>query len=156
MKSRIFAAVLFGSDDRGVKYRMKLVDWHHSVRLAIHTMRTVGRGEPIWTRAAHFLPSQLTARRADDTLPQPRRHDVPMDYPIYKNIVICSDGTGNTTIKGRGTNVFKLFEAVDVNGHRTNPALRRQLVRDGAGERHAAHDRGGPRDAPPPRSAPCG
>ena len=35
-----------------------------------------------------------------------------------KNIVICADGTGNTTIKGRGTNVFKLYEAVDENGHR--------------------------------------
>ena len=46
----------------------------------------------------------------------------------YKNIVICSDGTGNTTIKGRGTNVFKLFEAVDVNGHRTDPRRRRQLA----------------------------
>jgi Uncharacterized alpha/beta hydrolase domain (DUF2235) len=40
-----------------------------------------------------------------------------------KNIVICSDGTGNTAIKGRGTNVFKLFEAVDLNGHRTDPHL---------------------------------
>ena len=27
-----------------------------------------------------------------------------------KNIVICSDGTGNTAVKGRGTNVFKLYE----------------------------------------------
>lgn len=33
-----------------------------------------------------------------------------------KNIVICSDGTGNTAIKGRGTNVFKLYEAVDLSG----------------------------------------
>src|ERR1044071_903405 len=40
---------------------------------------------------------------------------------MAKRIVICSDGTGNTAIKGRGTNVFKLFEAVDVNGHRWNP-----------------------------------
>jgi len=47
---------------------------------------------------------------------------------MAKNIVICSDGTGNTTIKGRGTNVFKLFEAVDVNGHRTRADLRRQLA----------------------------
>ncbi len=39
-----------------------------------------------------------------------------------KNIVICSDGTGNTAVKGRGTNVFKLFEAVDLNSHRTNPS----------------------------------
>jgi uncharacterized protein (DUF2235 family) len=35
-----------------------------------------------------------------------------------KNIVICSDGTGNTANKGRGTNVFKLFEAVDVTSTR--------------------------------------
>src|SRR5687768_16677570 len=45
-----------------------------------------------------------------------------------KNIVICSDGTGNTTIKGRGTNVFKLFEAIDLNGHRTDPDLVPQLA----------------------------
>ena len=45
-----------------------------------------------------------------------------------KNIVICSDGTGNSTIKGRGSNVFKLFEAVDVNGHRSDRMLRRQLA----------------------------
>jgi uncharacterized protein (DUF2235 family) len=31
-----------------------------------------------------------------------------------KNIVICSDGTGNSAVKDRGTNVFKLFEAVDL------------------------------------------
>ncbi len=30
-----------------------------------------------------------------------------------KKIVICSDGTGNSDIKGRGTNVFKLLEATD-------------------------------------------
>ena len=38
-----------------------------------------------------------------------------------KNIVICSDGTGNSAIKDRGTNVFKLYEAVDLNEHLTNP-----------------------------------
>jgi uncharacterized protein (DUF2235 family) len=47
---------------------------------------------------------------------------------MAKNIVFCSDGTGNTTVKNRGTNVFKLFEAVDVNGHRADLALRRQLA----------------------------
>jgi uncharacterized protein (DUF2235 family) len=47
---------------------------------------------------------------------------------MAKNIVIFSDGTGNTAIKGRGTNVFKLFEAVDLNGHRTDPALTPQLA----------------------------
>ena len=35
-----------------------------------------------------------------------------------KNIVLCSDGTGNTMMKGRGTNVWKLYEAVDLTGHR--------------------------------------
>lgn len=54
---------------------------------------------------------------------------------MAKNIVICSDGTGNSTIKGRGTNVFKLFEAVDLNGHRYNPQLTPQvaLYDDGVG-----------------------
>lgn len=32
---------------------------------------------------------------------------------MKKNIVICSDGTGNQSIKDRGTNVFKLYEAID-------------------------------------------
>jgi hypothetical protein len=47
---------------------------------------------------------------------------------MAKNIVIFSDGTGNTTIKGRGTNVFKLFEAVDLNGHRSQPHLPPQIA----------------------------
>lgn len=52
-----------------------------------------------------------------------------------KNIVICSDGTGNSSVKGRGTNVFKLFEAIDLNGHRTDPNLTPQvaLYDDGVG-----------------------
>jgi uncharacterized protein (DUF2235 family) len=33
---------------------------------------------------------------------------------MAKNIVLCSDGTGNSTIKNRGTNVYKLYEAVDL------------------------------------------
>lgn len=37
-----------------------------------------------------------------------------MEVKMPKNIVICSDGTGNTANKDRGTNVFKLFEAVDL------------------------------------------
>jgi uncharacterized protein (DUF2235 family) len=45
-----------------------------------------------------------------------------------KNIVICSDGTGNTAVKGRGTNVFKLFEAVDLNSHRTHPKNSPQIA----------------------------
>lgn len=45
-----------------------------------------------------------------------------------KNIIICSDGTGNTAIKDRGTNVFKMFEAIDLNGHRINPYLDPQVA----------------------------
>lgn len=52
-----------------------------------------------------------------------------------KNIVLCSDGTGNRDTKGRGTNVFKLFEAVDIHGHRDDPNLVRQVAfySDGVG-----------------------
>jgi uncharacterized protein (DUF2235 family) len=46
-----------------------------------------------------------------------------------KHIVICSDGTGNTAIKGRGTNVFKLFEAVDVIGHKGGSIRPKGLAR---------------------------
>ncbi len=45
-----------------------------------------------------------------------------------KNIVICSDGTGNTAIKGRGTNVFKVYEAVDLHGWETDRSLPRQVA----------------------------
>ncbi len=37
---------------------------------------------------------------------------------MSKNIVLCSDGTGGTVMKNRGTNVWKIYEAVDVNGHK--------------------------------------
>jgi len=47
---------------------------------------------------------------------------------LAKNIIICSDGTGNSAIKGRGTNVFKLFEAVDLNGHRSDNTLDPQIA----------------------------
>ena len=43
---------------------------------------------------------------------------------MAKNIVLCSDGTGNSDIKGRGTNVFKLFEAVDLNEPSDQPDAR--------------------------------
>lgn len=47
---------------------------------------------------------------------------------MAKNIVICSDGTGNTAIKGRGTNVFRIFEAVDLHGWKNDPLIPRQVV----------------------------
>jgi len=58
---------------------------------------------------------------------------------MSKNIILCSDGTGNTTVKGRGTNVFRLFEAIDLNGHRTDPALSPQVAfyDDGVGTERA-------------------
>ena len=51
-----------------------------------------------------------------------------------KNIILCSDGTGNSAIKGRGTNVFKLYEALDRTG---SPCHTPQLAfyDDGVGTR---------------------
>ena len=40
---------------------------------------------------------------------------------MSKNIIICSDGTGNKDIKARGTNVFKIYESVD--RHSSTPQL---------------------------------
>lgn len=45
-----------------------------------------------------------------------------------KNIVMCSDGTGNAAFKDRGTNVFKLFESVDVDGHHANRKAVEQIA----------------------------
>jgi len=58
-----------------------------------------------------------------------------VDQDVTKNIVICADGTGNTTIKGRGTNVFKIFEAVDTSEHRSKVPLPQQaaIYHDGVG-----------------------
>lgn len=47
---------------------------------------------------------------------------------MAKNIIICSDGTGATAVKGRGTNVFKLYEAVDLNGHKLDPSKPQQIA----------------------------
>ncbi len=45
-----------------------------------------------------------------------------------KNIVLCSDGTGNMDIKARGTNVFKLYEAVDIQGHKVDANRQPQVA----------------------------
>ena len=45
-----------------------------------------------------------------------------------KNIVVCSDGTGNSANKDRGSNVFKLFEALDLTGHLANPPRVEQIA----------------------------
>ena len=57
-------ASLFGSDDQWVKPRMKMVDWHQRVRLAITTATTVGRGRPFMDRVRQFM---AIARSKDTT-----------------------------------------------------------------------------------------
>jgi len=60
---------------------------------------------------------------------------------MLKNIVLCSDGTGNSALKGRGTNVFKMYEAIDLNSHKFDLTLRRQLAfyDDGVGTENFKH-----------------
>jgi HD-GYP domain-containing protein (c-di-GMP phosphodiesterase class II) len=57
-------AALFGADDHDVKPRMKLVDWHKRVRLAVETARTVARGRPLAERVRQFV---AIARATDTT-----------------------------------------------------------------------------------------
>jgi uncharacterized protein (DUF2235 family) len=45
-----------------------------------------------------------------------------------KRIVLCSDGTGNSDIKNRGTNVFKIFEAVDKHWYPGTSTAPRQIA----------------------------
>ncbi len=55
-----------------------------------------------------------------------------------KNIVLCSDGTGNQDVKNRGTNVFKLYEAVDIQGHKTEGCAQQvAFYDDGVGTANA-------------------
>ena len=44
-----------------------------------------------------------------------------------KNIILCSDGTGNRGGKGQGTNVWRLHNYIDLNRHKADPARPRQL-----------------------------
>jgi len=46
---------LFGSDDRMVKERMKLADWHKGVQLALRTAGMVGAGQSFMARARYFI-----------------------------------------------------------------------------------------------------
>jgi len=47
-------ASLFGSDDQWVKPRMKLVDWHQRMRLALVTALTVGKGRSLGEKLRQF------------------------------------------------------------------------------------------------------
>ena len=48
-------STLFGSDERVVKQRMKLVDWHDALGLAFNTARNSGIGRSLHQRVHHFL-----------------------------------------------------------------------------------------------------
>ena len=52
----------------------------------------------------------------------------PPDLAKGKNIIVCADGTGNADVKGRGSNVFKLFEAIDTTSHLHNMNVPRQVA----------------------------
>lgn len=54
-------ASLFGSDDHFVKPRMKLVDWHDRIRLALTTAATAARGRPLRERIQHVVRIARTA-----------------------------------------------------------------------------------------------
>jgi putative nucleotidyltransferase with HDIG domain len=57
-------ASLFGSDDQWVKPRMKLVDWHQRLRLALVTAGTVARDRSLTDKIRQFV---AIARSADMT-----------------------------------------------------------------------------------------
>ncbi len=57
-------ASLFGSEDQWVKPRMKMVDWHKRLQLALTTALTVGHGASMATRVRQFL---AIAREKDMT-----------------------------------------------------------------------------------------
>jgi HD-GYP domain-containing protein (c-di-GMP phosphodiesterase class II) len=61
-------AALFGSDDRLVKPRMKLVDWHRRVGLAVSTARNVGVGQTIGERVRHFMAIAKTEGMTRDLI----------------------------------------------------------------------------------------
>ena len=61
-------ASLFGSDDQWVKPRMKVVDWHQRLRLAITTATTVGRGRSLAARVRQFLTIARTKDMTRDLI----------------------------------------------------------------------------------------
>ena len=61
-------AALFGSDDQSTKHRMKLVDWHRRVRLAIETARNVARGGTLAQRIDRFRTIANTPNMTRDLM----------------------------------------------------------------------------------------
>src|SRR4051812_1845331 len=55
-------------------------------------------------------------------------HDSPLrDTLMPKNIVLCSDGTGNAGGKGYGTNVWRIYNAIN---HQPRPDLQQVAFYD--------------------------
>lgn len=54
---------------------------------------------------------------------------------MAKNIILCSDGTGNRGGKLFGTNIWRLFKVVDLHGHKSDPTKTAQITfyNDGVG-----------------------
>ncbi len=50
-----------------------------------------------------------------------------------KNIVLCSDGTGNRGGKGNGTNVFRLYNTIDLRSHERGLPAQMAFYDDGVG-----------------------
>ncbi len=61
-------AALFGGDDRLVKPRMKLVDWHRRLGLAVQTFRTVSPGGSVARKVRHFLGIARTENMARELI----------------------------------------------------------------------------------------
>jgi HD-GYP domain-containing protein (c-di-GMP phosphodiesterase class II) len=61
-------ASLFGSDDQGVKYRMKFPDWHGTLGLAVATARNVATDGRLRDRVRHFLQIARTENMTRDLI----------------------------------------------------------------------------------------
>ena len=61
-------ASLFGADDQWVKPRMKVVDWHKRLQLAVTTALTVAKGRPVRDRVRQFLAIARTKDMTRDLI----------------------------------------------------------------------------------------
>jgi uncharacterized protein (DUF2235 family) len=71
--------------------------------------------------ARRFIAATIPAPTSADDFRNHRRSRM-------KNIVLCADGTGNNDIKARGTNVFKIYEAIDRHRHKEDPGAVPQIA----------------------------
>jgi uncharacterized protein (DUF2235 family) len=80
----------------------------------------------LWPKSIHDGVTQLGEPREmpeiDDAVAEkgPTEETETNEKPP-KNIVICSDGTGNAGGQGYSTNVWQIYNAIDINGHREDP-----------------------------------